>query len=330
MRMEPARSRAGTTVLLTMVAVAALAPCLAGTRPLLIVSPRGIELPALREALHLLPRAALDRPAGSSAAPDDGSWVLTPPVEHDPLAIDLEARLTAPGPRHWLGTDELGRDILSRLIHATRPSLLVAAIATFVSLALGIPIGALAGYGGRGVDLVLSRLIEATLSFPILILLLLFAAMSIRSTGGAGGGGEALRSLIVVGGAVGFARWGVIARYMRAEVNRLAGTDLEASARACGAAPLRVVGLHLIPAGLSPVIVSTAFGAGTALVAEASLSFLGMGIQPPLPTWGQMIASAYEHGARYWWLLVFPGAMVALTVGAFNMVGESLKRSGAA
>jgi len=301
-------------------ALAILAPCLAGTRPLLAVSSDGISGPALADLFRFLPQRG-----ATEGAPRQGGWAIAPPIRHDPLTVDLDARLRPPGAAHWMGTDELGRDILARLIHAARPSLLVAAIATMLSLALGIPIGAAAGYRRGLLDAALSRLIEACLSFPALILLLVVAALSLRATGPAGDG-DALVSLVVVGSAVGLARWGVIARYMRAEVMRLARTDLAAAPTACGASPLRVLALHLIPAGLPPIIVSAAFGAGTAVVAEASLSFLGMGVQPPFPTWGQTLASASLHGVRYWWLLVFPGAMVALTVATFNGLGESLRR----
>lgn len=245
----------------------------------------------------------------------------------DPLAIDLESRLNPPGAGHWLGTDELGRDILSRLFHAARASLTVAFMATVVSLVLGIPLGALAGYGGRVADLVLSRLIDASLSFPSLVLLLLLTAVAMGPTVGNPAGVEPSQSVIVVGCAVGIARWGIIARYMKGEVLRISGTDLALAARATGASRLRVLFLHMIPGGLAPVMVSAAFGAGTAVVAEASLSFLGLGVQPPMPTWGQMLASAAAAGPERWWLLVFPGAMVTMTVAAFNLMGEGLRHT---
>lgn len=247
-------------------------------------------------------------------------------VAHDPLAIDLDARLGPPGAGHWLGTDELGRDLLSRLLHATRPALLVAGIATGLSLLVGIPIGAAAGFAGRRIDLVLSRFIEAALSFPSLVLLLLLTALAMGSTMGGPAAGGTLRSVVVVGVAVGIARWGVIARYMRGEVLRLAQSEMAMAARAAGGSSLRIVGRHLIPAGISPVAVSATFGAGTAVIAEASLAFLGMGVQPPEPTWGQMIASAATAGVECWWLLVFPGLMLALLVGGFNLLGEGLRR----
>ncbi|MFQ5700975.1 MAG: ABC transporter permease [Acidobacteriota bacterium] len=316
--------RAGMVLLAAVVAIGILAPCLAGDRPLVTVSSEGIRLPALRRLAILLPAGG---PLPPRPAPSGDAWALFPPIAHDPLAIDLHSRLQSPGPDHWLGTDDLGRDILSRLIYSTRPSLLVALIATLLSLGLGVPIGAAAGYAGGWVDLLLSRLIEASLSFPVLILLLLLTGLAL-------GGGSAgptpsgpLRSLLIVGGAIGIARWGVIARYMRGELLRLADTDLEVAARAMGAVPLRILGRHLIPAGMTPVAVSAAFGAGSAVIAEASLSFLGMGIQPPAPTWGQMIAVSAQVGARYWWMLLFPGLMVAVLVGAFNMLAEGLRRS---
>jgi peptide/nickel transport system permease protein len=248
-------------------------------------------------------------------------------ASHDPLAIDLDARLRPPGAGHWLGTDELGRDLLSRLIHATRPALLTACLATALSLLVGIPIGAAAGFAGSRVDLILSRLIEAALSFPSLVLLLMLTAVAMGPTMGELPPGGAFRSVLVVGFAIGIARWGVIARYMRGEVLRLARSEMAMAARAAGGTSLRIVARHLIPAGIVPVSVSATFGAGSAVIAEASLSFLGMGVQPPAPTWGQMIASAASAGGECWWLLVFPGLMVALLVAGFNLVGEGLRRS---
>lgn len=247
-----------------------------------------------------------------------------PALTSDPLRVDLDARLQSPGGAHWMGTDELGRDVVSRLVHGARPSLLVAVIATGVSLILGVSIGAAAGFGGRALDLALSQIISASLSFPALIMLLLLAALTISPSGGG------VSSLAIVGCAVGVARWGFVARCMRAEVMRLSRTDVAVAARAAGASSLRTLAVHLIPCGAGPVLTLSAFGAGTAVVAEASLSFLGMGVQPPTPTWGQMIASASAFGTGCWWLLLFPGAMVALTVAAFNLVGESLRQRGRA
>lgn len=245
----------------------------------------------------------------------------------DPLSIDLESRLLPPSRAHWLGTDELGRDVLSRLLHAARPSLTVAMLATLVSLLVGIPLGALAGCGGRAADLIFSRVIEASVSFPSLVLLLLLTAIAMRPTVGASSGFGATESVIVVGCAVGIARWGIIARYMKGEVLRLSGTDLAVAARATGASRGRILFVHLIPGGLAPVMVSAAFGAGTAVVAEASLSFLGLGVQPPMPTWGQMLASSAAAGPQRWWMLVFPGLMVMVTVCAFNLLGEGLRQA---
>lgn len=292
-----AAGRAAAGGVIALAVLAALAPCLAGARPLLIVSSAGISAPALGQALRWLPSTS---PAFPAPEVPVGAWRIDPPVAHDPLAIDLDSRLQPPGANHWLGTDELGRDVLSRLIHGSRPSLLVAAIATLVSLVLGIGIGAAAGYGRAGMDHALSRLIEASLSFPGLVLLLLLTAIALGAPAPAGGADTSVRSMMVVGLAVGIARWGVIARYMRGEILRLSHSDLALSARAAGASPWRILGRHLVPAGIGPVAVSAAFGAGSAVVADASLSFLGMGIQPPAPTWGQMIASASAHGSHNW------------------------------
>ena len=242
--------------------------------------------------------------------------LLTP---QDPLAIDLAARLQGPGRSHWLGTDELGRDVLSRLIHAARPSLLVALFATVCSLLGGIPLGALSAGSGPRAGLLLTQAIDAMLSFPALILLLLISAMALGTTHVTVDAGlsQAARSILIVGGAVGLARCGAVARYMRGEVLRLAQTDIAAAGVAVGRSRPGVLWRHLVPAGLPAVAVAATFGAGSAVIAEASLSFLGLGVQPPAPTWGQMIATAASHQGC-WWLLVFPGVMVALTVASFS------------
>ncbi|MGH9869296.1 MAG: ABC transporter permease [Candidatus Polarisedimenticolia bacterium] len=247
--------------------------------------------------------------------------LLAPWVTADPLAIDLDRRLLPPGPGRWMGTDELGRDVMSRISHGARPSILVASFATMVSLLVGIPVGALAGYARRGIDLALARLIDASLAVPSLVLLLLIAAL--RPAQGATG--SSVPAWVMVGAAVGVVRWGIIARYMRAEVMRHAAGGLAEAARAAGAGPGRVLARHLVPVGLPPVAVAAAFGAGSAVMAEASLSFLGLGVQPPTPTWGQMIASAATRPGD-WWMLLFPGALVALTVASFHLVGSGLAR----
>ncbi len=315
---------AGLALVLGLVLLAALAPCLAGRRPVFAVSDRGVRAPALRDVLRPLPRSS------PATAEDEieARWRIMPPIPHDPLGYDLNLALGPPDGSHWLGTDEIGRDLLARLVHGSRPSLLVALIATCLSLLVGVPIGAAAGYGGARWDLVLSRLIEASLSFPALVLLLLLTALWLRPEApGAAPDSEPLAaaSLLVIGVAVAAVRWAVIARYTRAEVRRLAESDFAIAARAAGAAAPRVLFRHLVPCAMTPVVVSAAFGAGSAVIAEASLSFLGLGMPAPTPTWGQMIAKGCEHGLRAWWLLVFPGAMVALTVAAFNLVGEGLR-----
>ena len=317
--------RFGGFLLIAILVMAIAAPLIAGDAPILARTSLGFRFPAIERTFVLLPAV------GSAGGPGKGDyeirWAMRPPVSHDPLAIDLDARLRPPDAVHWFGTDELGRDVLSRLIHGARPSMIVALLATAVSLLLGVPAGAAAGYTGGKVDLLLSRVIEASLSFPALILLLLIAALTLHR--GVPADQIVTRSLVVVGCSVGIARWGVIARYMRAEVRRLAGSECAMAARAGGASPLRILARHMVPAGIGPVAVSAAFGAGSAVIAEASLSFLGLGVQPPAPTWGQMIASSASAGTHTWWMLLFPGMMVACTVGSFNLIAEGLRRSGA-
>lgn len=308
--------RAAVWLLGMLAALALLAPLLAGGSPLLVRTQRGLAVPALSEIFAITPSGG---PAQGGPRDEATRWSVGPLLGIDPLRIDLGRRLMPPDRRHWLGTDELGRDVLARLLHGARPSLLVALLATLVSLAAGIPLGAAAGYSGRGADLLLSRLIEGILAFPTLVLALLVAGVAIA-------GSNAGTSVLLVSFAIGIARAGVIARYMRGETRRLSGTDLALSARAMGADPVRVLARHLIPAGFAPVATAAAFGAGSAVLTEASLSFLGLGVQPPAPTWGQILQTALGYGPSCWWLVLFPAGAVALTVAAFNLLGESLRR----
>lgn len=242
----------------------------------------------------------------------------------DPLALDLEQSLRPPDRRHWLGTDEYGRDVLSRLLHGARTALLVAGIATAVSLALGVPAGALAGLRGGVWDLALTRLMEATAALPALPLMLLIVAFS---TGKEGGGGP--DATILLACAIGVTRWAVIARYVRGGVFKVREEEYALAAVALGADRARLLSRHLLPGALTPALVSAAFAAGSAVLMESALSFLGLGSQPPAPSWGLMVAAALaEH--RAWWLLLAPGAAIAALVMGFNALAEGIRLRGAA
>jgi len=252
----------------------------------------------------------------SFSAPLLTAWhCLAPPLE-----IDLDAQVQAPSWAHWMGTDEVGRDVLSRVLHGGRVSLAVALVATLVSLGLGVPAGTLAGSRGGVWDLVLTRLMEATTALPALPFILLVVAMA------AGTGQRGNATMLLVAAAIGATRWASIARYVRGGIWKAGAEDHTAASIALGAGRFRIFFRHLLPGALTPALVSSAFGAGSAILAESALGFLGMGIQAPLPSWGRMVAAA-AGTPQAWWLMVAPGGAIALVVLGFNVAAEGLRRS---
>ncbi len=241
-----------------------------------------------------------------------------------PTQTAIERKLQPPGGGSWLGTDDLGRDVLSRLLHGAQPSLGVAIVATAVALALGVPLGALAGLRGGLWDPLLTRLMELTGSLPSLPLILLVVSMTMKGTGDGG-----WASLLLLGGVIGITRWAGIARHVRGGVWKAQVEDYVALSLSLGSGRGRLLARHLLPAAVGPALVAAAFGAGSAILLEASLSFLGLGVQPPNPSWGRMVASAaQEPGA--WWLLTAPGGAIALLVLGFNLLAEGLRAPGPA
>lgn len=231
-----------------------------------------------------------------------------------PTATNLRNRLAGPESRHLLGTDELGRDVLARMIHGARVSLTVALVATAAAVVVGTLLGALAGYFGRGVDWAISRLIEIFLCFPLLFLVLGIVALFRPS----------LWTVVV---ALALTSWTTQARLMRAEVLRIRDLDYAEAARATGAGHTRILLRHLVPNAIAPILVSASFGVADAVLAESALSFLGLGVQVPMPSWGGILSSAREHAGQAWWLVVFPGLAIFLTVIAFNLVGDRLREA---
>ena len=232
---------------------------------------------------------------------------------HSPIATDPDNNLLAPSRDHLLGTDELGRDMLARVIWGGRVSLPVAFVAVAVGLFLGSLVGLLAGYRGGLTDLLLMRLVDAILAFPALIL-----AIAIVSALG-----PDLRNAML---AIGIVQIPVFARLTRAQVLALRNQEFVTAARSIGAGPLRIVARHLLPNLLNPIIVQVSLSAAFAMLAEATLSFLGLGAQPPTPDWGFMI----NTGSRYlangdWWLAIAPGLAICISVFGFNWLGDALR-----
>jgi ABC-type dipeptide/oligopeptide/nickel transport system permease subunit len=232
---------------------------------------------------------------------------------HDPNAQDLTARLLPPlSPDHPLGTDLLGRDVLSRLIHGARISLLIGFAAVVLSGTLGVIIGVVSGYVGGAVDTVTMRVVDAWLAFPFLLL-----AISLVAVLGAG-----LRNLVL---ALVITGWVVYARLVRGETLSLREREYVLAARGLGDGHVSIMLRHVLPNVLAPVLVVATLELGVVIVTEASLSFLGLGVQASLPTWGAMLADGRAYLERAWWLATLPGLAIFAVVLAVNIVGDALR-----
>ena len=226
-------------------------------------------------------------------------------------ALDLANRRASPSPQHWFGTDELGRDLLTRVLFGARVSLAIGLISALVSAAVGAAVGAVAGYAGRVADDVLMRITDAMLAIPRLPLLMIAAAVLQPSV-----------PLLVL--LVGLAGWMETARVVRAEVQSLAARDFVSAARAMGASPVRVLLRHVLPGVLPAIAVATTLAVGRGILLESALSFFGVGVQPPTASWGNMLYQAQTTMTSEPWLAIFPGAMIFVTVLACNAVGDAI------
>lgn len=230
----------------------------------------------------------------------------------DPVRGSLSESLQAPSHAFWFGTDVQGRDILTRVLFGARLSLAVGLVSQSVASLLGLMLGLLAGYYGRWIDGVLMRLADVTLAFPSLLLLIAIAAAVTPS----------LPLVFVVIGIVG---WAGMARLVRGQVLSLRGLDYVQAARALGARDTRILARHLLPGVLAPVVVAATLGVGGAIMAEAALSFVGLGAQPPTPSWGAMVADGRDLLRVAPWVSLIPGLAIGLTVLGMNLLGDGLR-----
>jgi peptide/nickel transport system permease protein len=231
----------------------------------------------------------------------------------DPDALNLaRGRLLAPSTAHWMGTDELGRDLLSRVLYGARISLTIGFLAVLIAITLGTTIGAVAGYAGGWVDAILMRIVDLFLSFPRIVLLITVVAVF-----------EPSIALIVV--VLGLTGWMGVSRLVRGQVLSVREREYVQAAHALGYGPGRVLGRHILPNVLTPVIVAATLGIGNAILAEAALSYLGLGVQPPTASWGNIIQSGGDRIIDAWWITTFPGLAIVLTVMSFNLVGDGLR-----
>lgn len=231
---------------------------------------------------------------------------------YDPNAVDLTKVLLSPSPENWLGTDDLGRDVLSRMIHGASISLLVGVVAVGISLIIGTLIGAISGYAGGWSDTALMRFVDIMLCFPSFFLILAVIAFLQPS----------IYNIMAV---IGLTSWMGVARLVRAEFLRNKELGYVLSARVSGCSPARIIFRHLLPASYPSIIVAATLGIAGAILTESALSFLGIGVQPPTPSWGNMLAAGKENIDFAWWLSLFPGLAIFIAVMGFNLLGEGLR-----
>ena len=304
------RLRVGTVLIGSLVTLAVLAP-LVTAPPEAIADPRAAALlppGSTRWAVTLTDGSTVIAEAVSSR---DGAWEMVRRGQIEKVPYGTVARVERR--RYWLGSDALGRDVLARLLAGGRVSLSVAALALAVSLGLGISVGLAAGWAGGIVDAVLMRLVDALLSVPMIFLLLFLAA----------GFRPSAATLVVV---LGLSSWMGVARLVRGQVLSLKEREFVLAARGIGAGPVRIAFTHLLPNALTPVAQDAALRMGDLVLIEASLSFLGLGVQPPVPSWGSMVAEGEELLATAWWLAFLPGLAVVLTVVGAALVADGLQQ----
>lgn len=241
------------------------------------------------------------------------SSLLAPWISpYDPTEVHVEKVLWPPCREHPFGTDELGRDVLSRLIWGGRISLAVGLIAVGIATVIGLLLGALAGYYGGWIDEVIMRFVDVMLCFPTFFLILAVIAFLEPS----------MSNIMVV---IGLTSWMGVARLVRAEFLSLKERGFVLAARAIGASSFRIIFSHILPNAMGPVLVWMVLGTGNAILVESALSFLGIGIQPPVPSWGNMLSSGKDYLEVAYWLSLFPGMAILVTVLGYNMLGEGIR-----
>jgi len=236
--------------------------------------------------------------------------VLAP---QDALQQNLLDRLKPPTSAHWFGTDELGRDVFSRLVLGLRVSLAIGFISAAISITIGTLVGLVAGYWRGWIDAILMRVVDVVLCFPTLFLILMILAVLDRP------------SIYMVMGVIGLTSWAGLARMVRGEVLSMRERDFMLVASGLGLSTPRLLLVHLLPNVISPVLVAATLTVGSAILTESGLSFLGLGVQPPLPSWGNVLTSGKDFIHVAWWLSLFPGLAILVTVLAFNLFGEGLR-----
>ena len=233
---------------------------------------------------------------------------------YDPNAIDLTQVLAGPSAAHPFGTDQLGRDVLSRMIWGARISLKVGFIATGIAILIGAILGAVSGYYGRWVDAVIMRFVDVMLCFPTFFLILAVIAILEPS----------IWNIMIV---IGLTSWTGITRLVRADFISLRERDFVLAARVIGAGDLRIIFVHILPNAMASILVAATLGVAGAILTESALSFLGIGVQPPTPSWGNILTAGKDNIDIAWWLSFYPGLAILITVLGYNLLGEGIRDS---
>ena len=240
---------------------------------------------------------------------------------YDPEASDMAARYEPPSQSHIMGTDALGRDLFTRILYGGQVSLTVGVLVVLISLLIGVPVGALAGYYGGAVDAILMRVTDAFLSLPSFLVLILLSAILLEVEIPALEGNSVLTISLVIG----VFSWTTFARLVRAAFLSLREMEFISASRALGGSDLRIMVRHILPNAIGPIIVEATLEFGYAIIEESGLSFLGFGIQPPTPSWGNLLSNAQEYFVKYPWLAIFPGLMIFLSIISINYIGDGLR-----
>lgn len=305
----------GFYIVILLFFISYFAPIIANNRPIVMLWNERWYFPApaqLAPFKYFIHHPEIEHLDYTALKYDKSVSLLMPPIRYSPYEINLVEKLRPPSRKHLMGTDDLGRDVATRMIHGAGVSLKVGFVAVAIALAIGIWMGALAGYYGGIADLLISRFIEVVMCFPFFFLILAVIAFLPPS----------IYNIMIV---IGITRWTSIARYTRGEFIKLKNQEFTEAARALGARDGKIISRHLLPNSLAPVLVSATFGVANAILIEAALSFLGLGIQPPTPSWGGILALAKQFIEVAWWLATFPGLAIFITVTAYNILGEGLR-----
>lgn len=298
------------SIILLLFLVAIFDDLLAGNKPIIIKYNDGIYIPAIINNNDLINIDFSDRAKIDNMT----EYAVYPPIKYSPTENDLLSVLSAPDSAHYFGTDDRGRDVLSRMIHGAKISLSIGFVAVGIAFIIGIILGGIAGYYGGKTDFIISRLFEIMITFPVFFLILTILAFRDPS----------IYNIMIVIGATG---WTGIARLIRGDFLKIRNYDYITAEKALGASDARIMFMHILPNALAPVLVAATFGIAGAILTESALSFLGFGVPPPTPSWGDVLSQSKKYVDFAWWLVIFPGLAIFLTVTSFNLVGEGFRNA---